>query len=78
MDNADMAHLESEIWLQSALAIARSGRVRHDAGGDFCTDCGNRIPRSRRRALPHTSLCLGCAEVDERRRRTGQVQDRAG
>ena len=71
MDIADMAHLESEIRLQSALSVARSGRPRHQEGADFCADCGNRIPARRRRSLPHTCLCVGCAEARERRQRLG-------
>ena len=71
MDIADLAHLESEIWLQSALAAARSKAEGRHCGTDCCNDCGNRIPVRRRRSLPHTRLCIGCAEARERIERVG-------
>lgn len=66
MDLADLAHLESEIWLQSALHAVRERRARSSAS--HCRNCGNPIPAARRHSLPQVSLCIGCAEVAERHR----------
>jgi phage/conjugal plasmid C-4 type zinc finger TraR family protein len=45
------------------LAIALE-RVR-DGSYDSCEECGGRIPKARRRALPGVTTCLQCQELGE-------------
>lgn len=33
----------------------------------ICTDCGNKIAEGRLRAMPYSTLCIGCAEKRQAR-----------
>ncbi|HZV57901.1 MAG TPA: DksA/TraR family C4-type zinc finger protein [Sphingobium sp.] len=42
-----------------AVKSARA-RLPLGEGTDYCEDCGEKIPRARRRALPGTRTCVAC------------------
>jgi phage/conjugal plasmid C-4 type zinc finger TraR family protein len=59
------AHTEREIQLRIAaiLASANSG-----GGSEFCVDCGEIIPETRRQHVPNAKRCAVCQEAEERSR----------
>lgn len=64
MDLADIANDEIESQMQAMLSsfAAPPPSVSHE-----CLQCGATIPDARRRALPHATQCVDCAELAERR-----------
>lgn len=46
----------------TVLDAVKSARARLPAGdgADYCDDCGEHIPKGRRKALPGTRTCVGC------------------
>lgn len=52
-------------------AIDRALRSAEKGGYGICERCGQRIDPARLRALPHTTLCIGCKSRLERMNRSG-------
>lgn len=67
-DDADVAQAHEEARRDNALARARARLPKGVAARD-CTDCGERIPVKRRKAVPGCSRCVACEEIAERKRR---------
>ena len=58
----DLAERERESALAAACASLATG-----PGSAECRECGDAIPPDRRKALPATTMCVGCAEIAEAR-----------
>lgn len=65
-DVIDRANDLAERERESALAAARA-RTATGPGRAECQECGDAIPPARRKALPSSTLCVGCAEIAEAR-----------
>ena len=49
---------------QIELALQRLGEGNYG----ICEECGKRIPEPRLEAIPYTTVCVGCAELQEQQR----------
>lgn len=47
------------------------------AGADHCDDCGERIPKARRKALPASRTCVSCQSIRDVERRPAGFNRRA-
>ena len=57
--------------VKDAILAARAAMLAGD-GADDCDDCGETIPKARRKALPSTRTCVACqAERDKSAVRAG-------
>ncbi len=57
------AHTEREIQLRIA---AIQHRANTGFGCEFCVDCGEPIPPTRRQHIPNAKRCAICQETEER------------
>jgi phage/conjugal plasmid C-4 type zinc finger TraR family protein len=57
-----------EATLKDAVEQARS-KLPQGESLEFCEDCGEAIPRERRKALPGVRLCVNC-QMDKERQET--------
>ena len=64
-DHADVAQLEIEQAESRLIANLRQPEVTPT---DDCIECGNGIQEARRKAIK-TNLCIGCAEMQEIKRK---------
>lgn len=55
--------------LQHQQRVADSRAVR---SLEWCESCGNEIPELRRQAVPGVTLCIDCANEEERREKLGR------
>ena len=62
-DLADKANDYAEHERQTALKNARQSQAVSTA--TECIECGDEIPAARRKAVPHTNLCVFCQEINE-------------
>jgi len=69
MDQADIAADREAAYLGDRLAAQRLKAALDAPGTAECADCGDPIPKARRRALPSAIRCLNCQEYFERIRR---------
>lgn len=67
MDLADFANEEIENQMQAMLS--NFAAPPPSLNGE-CRQCGTPIPVARRRALPHATQCVDCAELAERHKRS--------
>mgnify|MGYP001346389553 FL=1 len=65
MDTADSAQIEIEREQARQIANLKQQDVEPT---DDCIECGNEIPEERRKAV-NTNLCIGCAEMQEIKRK---------
>jgi phage/conjugal plasmid C-4 type zinc finger TraR family protein len=63
--------------VEDAVNRVRS-RMQRGEGTRDCTECGNRIPEARRKALPGARLCIACQERDDRRQTVAAGYNRRG
>ncbi len=47
-------------------------------GADFCDECGESIPESRKKALPGVRLCRDCQEELEQKQQRFHIYNRKG
>lgn len=64
-DHADVAQLEIEQAESRLIANLKQPEVTPT---DDCIECGNEIQEARRKAIK-TNLCIGCAEMQEIKRK---------
>lgn len=65
MDAADNAQIEIDREQARQIANLKQAEV---VSTDECIECGNEIPEERRKAV-NTNLCIGCAEMQEIKRK---------
>jgi len=65
MDAADNAQIEIDREQARQVANLKQAEV---VSTDECIECGNEIPEERRKAV-NTNLCIGCAEMQEIKRK---------
>jgi len=65
MDTADSAQIEIE---QNESRLIANLKQQDVEPTDDCIECGNEIPEERRKAV-NTNLCIGCAEMQEIKRK---------
>lgn len=65
MDAADNAQIEIDREQERQVANLKQAEV---VATDECIECGNEIPEERRKAV-NTNLCIGCAEMQEIKRK---------
>ncbi|WP_024602902.1 TraR/DksA C4-type zinc finger protein [Pseudoalteromonas sp. TB41] len=65
MDAADNAQIEIDREQARQIANLKQTEV---VATDECIECGNEIPEERRKAV-NTNLCIGCAEMQEIKRK---------
>lgn len=65
MDAADTAQIEIDREQARQIANLKQAEV---VATDECIECGNEIPEERRKAV-NTNLCIGCAEMQEIKRK---------
>ena len=65
MDLADNAQIEIDREQARQVANLKQAEV---VATDECIECGNEIPEERRKAV-NTNLCIGCAEMQEIKRK---------
>ena len=65
MDAADNAQIEIDREQARQIANLKQAEV---VATDECIECGNEIPEERRKAV-NTNLCIGCAEMQEIKRK---------
>jgi len=65
MDAADSAQIEIDREQARQIANLKQTEV---VATDECIECGNEIPEERRKAV-NTNLCIGCAEMQEIKRK---------
>ncbi|WP_417669434.1 TraR/DksA C4-type zinc finger protein [Pseudoalteromonas tetraodonis] len=65
MDAADSAQIEIDREQARQVANLKQAEV---VATDECIECGNEIPEERRKAV-NTNLCIGCAEMQEIKRK---------
>lgn len=65
MDAADNAQIEIDREQERQVANLKQADVEPT---DECIECGNDIPEARRKAV-NTNLCIGCAEMQEIKRK---------
>lgn len=65
MDAADSAQIEIDREQARQIANLKQAEV---VATDECIECGNEIPEERRKAV-NTNLCIGCAEMQEIKRK---------
>jgi len=65
MDAADSAQIEIDREQARQIANLKQAEV---VSTDECIECGNEIPEERRKAV-NTNLCIGCAEMQEIKRK---------
>ncbi len=65
MDTADSAQIEIEREQARQIANLKQQDVEPT---DDCIECGNEIPEERRKAV-NTNVCIGCAEMQEIKRK---------
>ena len=75
-DGAVQEQIEDSV--KDAVLGARA-RLPAGEGSDYCEDCGERIPKRRREALPGARTCVACqSERDLESRRSGAGINRRG
>lgn len=67
MDIADRAQQVIDADVQRLLDDQRA-LTQGSCDLSECEECGEPIPPARRKAVPNTRLCVGCADLNERRR----------
>lgn len=66
---ADALDVASNVQqMEVSLALANHKPMYSGVSAEFCETCDADIPQARRLALPGVNLCVGCAEVKERKR----------
>lgn len=65
MDLADNAQIEIDREQERQVANLKQAEV---VATDDCIECGSDIPEERRKAV-NTNLCIGCAEMQEIKRK---------
>jgi phage/conjugal plasmid C-4 type zinc finger TraR family protein len=66
-DEFDQAQQREEADRQDALDRVLADRRRMDAKGAVdCIDCGDEIPKARRRVVPGARRCVQCQSAHER------------
>jgi RNA polymerase-binding transcription factor DksA len=60
MDDADHAGFLEEAEKRNGIFHATAPLRRQ--GSEFCIDCGDRIMKARRKALPSAERCIECEE----------------
>lgn len=60
---ADDFQEQIQATVDERVEIARIGLS--GVGCKFCEDCGRRIPKARREAMPNATLCVPCQEQYE-------------
>lgn len=53
--------------MEVSLALANHKPLYTGVSAEYCKVCDADIPEARRIALPGVNLCVGCAEVKERK-----------
>ncbi len=66
MDDGDRAARRAEELLEDALA-EQARKAPRGKSALFCHECGERIPRARRFAVPGVKTCVDCQSDIERR-----------
>jgi RNA polymerase-binding protein DksA len=61
----DLASNERKLLFEIEEALKRIDEGTYG----LCMECGNRITKTRLKAVPHTALCRGCQEKSEKERR---------
>jgi phage/conjugal plasmid C-4 type zinc finger TraR family protein len=69
MDDVDRAAQREEELRQDALA-KQAKKAPRGKSALFCHECGERIPRARRFAVPGVKTCIDCQGDIERRKAT--------
>lgn len=46
--------------------VANMRKTRRVSLVENCEECGEPIPKARRKAVPHTTLCIFCQEINEK------------
>lgn len=65
-DDADQAQLEIDMHLKAQLAKHKANAVKtKENKSTKCIECNIKIPKVRLKALPHTKVCISCAELQE-------------
>lgn len=64
---AVLSHLNKQAIIDLSLINAALARVKDGTYG-YCRDCGKEIANARLEALPHTPICLECAEKASKQR----------
>jgi len=65
-DVVDRAQIVEEDQLAELVERQRRAAALDKPGSRECIDCGDQIPRERRRALPSATRCIGCQDEAER------------
>lgn len=66
-DDADMASRQEEA--ARAEAVRRALAPLKGRGRKTCEDCGEPIPKKRKKALPSATRCVSCQQTADRQRR---------
>lgn len=71
MDLQDWAQEREEEMRSDALeAQLRKGALKNQKSKLSCVECGTRIPKERRKALPGVDTCVDCqTDIEKRERR---------
>lgn len=70
----EVTHQISEMCLGELHDIENALRKLSEGDYGVCEDCGQRIPDARLDAIPSASVCVGCQEKREWRRRAEQSE----
>jgi phage/conjugal plasmid C-4 type zinc finger TraR family protein len=65
LEEAEMGQLHAIHNNMNAIAAIRA-KIGTGPGLTHCEECGVKIPRARRQAVPGVSLCVDCQEYAER------------
>lgn len=64
MDIVDQAQIVSEETLNRLLSKIKKDKEMK--GTDYCIDCGEKIPKKRKQAMPNCQRCIACQEETEK------------
>lgn len=62
-DLADMAQIQNDLRMEMFLNQRQAEKPAYHK--DECEECGGQIEEGRRKAVPHSRLCVGCAREQE-------------
>ena len=70
--NDEMAQAITEQYFQCSLHRILSQVHSDTASRLYCEECGSEIPEARRQAVQGVRFCIGCQDVIEHHKKTGQ------
>jgi phage/conjugal plasmid C-4 type zinc finger TraR family protein len=70
-DDADDAQTQIDLHIAAAIKLRKQYA---GVSNEFCEECEEPIPETRRKLLPGITLCVECAELSEKLSRLNQLQ----